>query len=309
MGYALHIVTPLEKPFLIVHEQTVIVPPHGVHLRRNRDRKILFVLSGEARHEVLHKSGRGANVILRPGDILALPHYCEQRYSAPDGLSGARVHVVRLAFDTAFLPLLPLHHKPSHEIGNEQERDLMTLADLCLQEIHYLPQGQSAAIQETLAQLRDECQFLRPDYRIRVHALCTSLTVLFARSIRENHSAARSPLAVLPAGDYHSTQIKDYLRENMHRPLRLAEIARHIQLTEEHAARLFRRATGLTIQEYARRMRMEQAKHYLATTEKNLSEIAQLAGFASLTVFSRNFKREVGITPSEYRRRIAGLVG
>ena len=56
-------------------------------------------------------------------------------------------------------------------------------------------------------------------------------------------------------------------------------------------------------------MRLEQAKTYLAGSDKNVSEIAQLTGFGSLPVFSRNFKQEVGLSPTEYRRYVAGEVG
>jgi AraC-like DNA-binding protein len=61
--------------------------------------------------------------------------------------------------------------------------------------------------------------------------------------------------------------------------------------------------------EYVRRLRITEAKSRLAATDENLSEIARHTGFASLTVFSRNFTRETGMSPSEFRRQIAHQIG
>ena len=108
---------------------------------------------------------------------------------------------------------------------------------------------------------------------------------------------------------YHVGKIKTYLRERLRHPTRLAEVADFVGLSEEHVARLFKSATGLTVFEYVRRLRIAEAKSRLAATDENLSEIARHTGFSSLTVFSRNFTREEGVNPSEFRRQIAHQIG
>ena len=109
--------------------------------------------------------------------------------------------------------------------------------------------------------------------------------------------------------DYHVGKIKKYLKDRLHRPTRLADVAAFAGFSEEHVARSFKRATGSTLFEYVRRQRIAEAKSRLAATDANLSQIALATGFSSLTVFSRNFSREVGLTPSEYRRQIARQIG
>lgn len=67
--------------------------------------------------------------------------------------------------------------------------------------------------------------------------------------------------------------------------------------------RIFRKITGMSVMRYVNYRRIEAAKLILALEEDRISEIAQLMGFASIDSFSASFKRIVGCSPSEFRRR------
>ena len=70
-----------------------------------------------------------------------------------------------------------------------------------------------------------------------------------------------------------------------------------------------KQTTGTTVFGYLRRLRIERARHLLATSEYNLSQIATQTGFSSPTLFSRSFRDELGLTPSAYRKRLAREIG
>ncbi|MBC7806475.1 MAG: helix-turn-helix transcriptional regulator [Akkermansiaceae bacterium] len=308
MGYSLNHVADFGSPFQVVHEQSVDVAPNGVHPVANNVRKLLFVLYGECRHRVVGHSGPGSDVHLRPGDILALPNRCTQQYSGITPESGCHVHVVRLSFDPELLAALPANcygTAPLPAAG----ADILAWADFGLREIRCLRAASDTVITETLLHLRTETERRAPGYRVRVHSLCAGLTVLFARTgaalVGEGDSRSDRPGGT----GYHVGKIKTFLRSRLRQPTRLAEVAACVGLSEEHVARLFKSATGLTVFEYVRRLRISEAKSRLAATGENLSEIARHTGFSSLTVFSRNFTREAGMTPSEFRRQIARQIG
>lgn len=170
-----------------------------------------------------------------------------------------------------------------------------------------------AQLAETLNALREEARLRHPEYSARVSGLCVSLLALFARQVQEGRSVQRgcepSARSEVPAAEFHVSKIKKYLREQLSQPFSLARIAEHVCLSEEHTVRLFKKVTGTTLSAYERRLRIADAKSLLTATELNLGEIACQSGFASLTVFSRNFKRETGMTPSEYRQQIAKQMG
>ena len=53
--------------------------------------------------------------------------------------------------------------------------------------------------------------------------------------------------------------------------------------------------------EYLTKIRMEKAKELLTTTEYSMKEICAMVGYADPNYFSRSFKKNVGVTPTEYK--------
>ena len=303
MGYALHRVEGIGSPFLVVHEQVVLIPRSGVQRVDNRVRKLIFILQGECRHRVHGIGSPDADVPLRAGDILVLPHAHPHEYVSLVPDQPYRFHAVRLAFAPEVVT--PLHPAMPPEPEPDPEVDLAAFVRHQFRELRHLPGGQDAQIRELLAQFREEAQHRQPGYRFRVGALCASLVTLVARRLPGAPGAATSA----SRHGHYVTLAKDYLLRHLNQPLRLEDVAAHLQLSEEYLARLFKQTTGETVFDYVRRMRLDQARTLLSGSDQNVSEIAAQTGFGSLAAFSRSFKRELGLSPSEYRGRMEGEVG
>jgi AraC-like DNA-binding protein len=69
-----------------------------------------------------------------------------------------------------------------------------------------------------------------------------------------------------------------------------------------HFAHLFREVVGEPPVSYHRRLRMERAAYHLARTALPLPEVASLAGYGSAEAFTRAFRRQLGCSPSRFRR-------
>lgn len=78
-------------------------------------------------------------------------------------------------------------------------------------------------------------------------------------------------------------------------------------LPERSFKRRFARATGLSPLQYVQTLRLEEAKQMLETTSESVEGIANQVGYEDASFFSRLFRRQVGITPAQYRRRFRGL--
>ncbi|SRR5690606_21567847 len=78
-------------------------------------------------------------------------------------------------------------------------------------------------------------------------------------------------------------------------------------LSERSFKRRFARATGMAPLEYVHTVRLEEAKHSLETTDLPVEAIAQAAGYEDGSFFGRLFRRKVGLTPAQYRRRFRSL--
>lgn len=98
---------------------------------------------------------------------------------------------------------------------------------------------------------------------------------------------------------------EEYLRENALGSVRAEEAARVAGVHPVMLARWFRRIHGATIGEFVRRLRVDRAADLLSRTTLPLSHIAQDCGFADHSHFTRTFRRELQLSPSEYRRRRA----
>jgi AraC family transcriptional regulator len=98
-------------------------------------------------------------------------------------------------------------------------------------------------------------------------------------------------------------EARELLQEQFHQPPELAEIADAVGVHPAHLARAFRRRYHCSVGDYVRRLRVEFACRELATSERALSEIALAAGFADQSHFTKTFRRLLGLTPGEFRRR------
>lgn len=94
-----------------------------------------------------------------------------------------------------------------------------------------------------------------------------------------------------------------HVREHHHGPLTIADIAAAVHLTPSHAMTVFRRTAGVTLGEYVTMCRVAEAQRLLLTSSLRITEIADAAGFGSLSSFYEHVTAACGMTPREYRRQ------
>jgi AraC family transcriptional regulator len=96
--------------------------------------------------------------------------------------------------------------------------------------------------------------------------------------------------------------IDERLREEREMPT-LAELAALCKLSVRQLTRGFQASRGLSIGQYVANSRLEHARRLLAT-EASVKSIAYSLGFASPSGFCCAFRRAMGETPGDYRRRL-----
>ncbi|MFD9225686.1 helix-turn-helix transcriptional regulator [Streptomyces sp. NPDC060064] len=89
-------------------------------------------------------------------------------------------------------------------------------------------------------------------------------------------------------------------------PLDLDAVAAHAGYSRYHFVRTFKAVYGRTPGQYLSRRRIERAEELLRSANLSVTEICTLVGFSSLGTFSTRFKKQTGLTPSEYRARHVG---
>ncbi|MFE7719080.1 helix-turn-helix domain-containing protein [Nocardia rhizosphaerihabitans] len=97
-----------------------------------------------------------------------------------------------------------------------------------------------------------------------------------------------------------------WLTENLAHPHTVDELAARSSMSTRTFARRFAAETGTTPVKWLTTQRVLFAKHLLEATDMPLERIADQSGFGSGALLRHHFQRQVGIAPTEYRRRFGG---
>jgi AraC family transcriptional regulator len=100
-------------------------------------------------------------------------------------------------------------------------------------------------------------------------------------------------------------QVRGLLHDSFREPVSLNQVAQAAGVHPSHAAREFRRAYGMTIGEYVRKLRVEFVAERLALPRRDtasLTDLALDAGFSSHAHMAAVFNRVIGMPPGQYRK-------
>ena len=95
----------------------------------------------------------------------------------------------------------------------------------------------------------------------------------------------------------------DYITMHPKEKFSINEFAKRTGYTEYYFSHKFKQETGKSIAEYIRSAKIEYACILLAGTHMGIQEIGDELGFTSRSYFSSSFQKEIGMSPSEYRRK------
>ena len=92
-----------------------------------------------------------------------------------------------------------------------------------------------------------------------------------------------------------------FLVKNYPSPITLQDAAEEVHLNPSYFSSLFRRTTGLPFRSYLNKVRIEEAKRLLSSTDYPLLDIAIAVGFEDPSYFTKVFKKYTGVPPSQFR--------
>ena len=97
-----------------------------------------------------------------------------------------------------------------------------------------------------------------------------------------------------------------YIREHYKEDINISTVAEQLQISEGYLSRMFKKETDYTFTTYLSYYRMKVAMELLKEGNLKVYEVADAAGYSDTAYFSAQFKKLVGISPSEYQERVRG---
>ncbi|WP_040535449.1 response regulator [Schleiferilactobacillus shenzhenensis] len=141
-----------------------------------------------------------------------------------------------------------------------------------------------------------------PNYNGVVAALNSERTW---RSLADRVAAVISTLVIDEPGQYgeNVAAVLDILRARYQEPLQLNEIADSLHLNRTYLGQLFIKETGKSFAAFLNDWRIEQAKYLLRHSQMDVGSVAAKVGYQNTGYFFRQFRKQLGCSPKEYREQ------
>lgn len=112
------------------------------------------------------------------------------------------------------------------------------------------------------------------------------------RSVTENREENTADLV---------KQAQAYIEKNYAKEIMLDELSKDLGISSYYFSKLFKKKTGINFIEYVTNIRMEKAKELLLHSDKSMKEICREVGYTDANYFSRTFRKNVGVSPTEFK--------
>src|SRR6266852_5154860 len=134
-----------------------------------------------------------------------------------------------------------------------------------------------------------------------LQGIAQAIAIHLARNYAETANESRSGSPSLPG--YKLRQITDWMAENVAEEFNPDRLAAQAGLSKFYFNRLFKSAVGVSPSHYHINVRMDAAKRLLRETKQSVVAVALDVGDANPSHFAQLFRRETGLSPSDYRRQ------
>ncbi|MBQ7076227.1 MAG: helix-turn-helix transcriptional regulator [Clostridia bacterium] len=157
--------------------------------------------------------------------------------------------------------------------------------------------GQSSHFKEISSRMAQEFAMRKPMYKDWCAAYFYQLLSITARkyALRQSNVNRKSEIRI--------NEACRIIYENIQEPPTAEELAKEFSLSISRFLHLFREVSGQSYTEFLTSLRMEKARDILLSTNMSVKDIAEYVGIYDQNYFSRCFRKNVGMSPSEYRKQ------
>ncbi|MFC5452016.1 AraC family transcriptional regulator [Paenibacillus aestuarii] len=182
-------------------------------------------------------------------------------------------------------------------------------ADACIRQLHELPRVPAHDRQEAMKWFLVAYEAWRNhslgQYTIIKQAIVQMLLRTVGAYLREQQGVH------LPARDmkvYRYQLAVQFIQDNFRRPLTLEIVSERLQISSRQLQRIFKELAGIAFSDYLQQVRLQHVCSELLQSTWTLEKIAESSGFATSNYLHYVFKKAYGMTPVQYREKMARVV-
>ncbi len=163
-----------------------------------------------------------------------------------------------------------------------------------------IPPEDTTPLLPLFLRIEEDLQKKPKEYALTVKSNLNLLLVSLIRDFhytREDSSLSRDKLHAIRRGI-------SYIDAHLTESISLSDIAHYAGMSPHYFSTVFHLTSGLPLWDYIHAKRIEKALHLLHTEDTTILDIALLCGFNNTAHFNKIFKRQMGVTPKEYRSSV-----
>ena len=281
-------VCPFDSSFPMRVQFLRLSPPAAVRMRRHDYFEVLYMKSGSAVYRVQQQE-----VLVSQDDLFVIGR---DMYHGIDKYLTPSIRAEVLCFDPRII-------RGDKSTGEGAEY-LIPFEVQGRNFPHAIPasSGVPAQVVDLMRRIHQEAESGSPYSALAMKTYLKMILVLLMNHYAGNAATAG---AVVRKTDHleRLQPLFDYVDQHYVENITVEDAARLLRMSKSHFMRFFRAVTGQPFISHLNRSRIERAQHLMATTDLLIAAIAQAVGFCDQSYFGVIFRRHVGITPREYRRR------
>lgn len=167
-------------------------------------------------------------------------------------------------------------------------------SSLCQPPTRHIFTDDGGEVRDTIQQMLTEYGERRTGFTEMLRSQMIRILILSMRKIsRTDIDASNGMIAMLT----------DYVRSHYSSEICLSALCRQMHYSPAYVSKKFHDETGTSFSVYVQKYRLEQGCRLLANTNDQISKISGAVGYTNTKYFTELFRRHIGITPREYRRR------
>lgn len=168
--------------------------------------------------------------------------------------------------------------------------------------IYELNDDERSYVESLLSSMIQEFKGKKVNFESMVLMKLTELIIFIQRYQKSNGELIDPYMTTSKHKKVHD--VANYILGDVGTEVNLSFLAEHFYISKCYLSRIFKEITGFTVNEYINVNRVKRAQELLIHSDYNITEIAEMTGYESITYFERIFKRYTETSPLKYRKKM-----